>query len=67
MMNLVKHLKLLSDEPVRTKCYPVPFKSRDVINKVVQEMLDLGVIAPSISPYSSPVVLVPKKVLHSIK
>ena len=27
----------------------------------IQDMLDLGVIEPSISPYSSPIVLVPKK------
>ena len=27
----------------------------------IQNMLDLGVIEPSISPYSSPIVLVPKK------
>ena len=27
----------------------------------IQEMIDLDVIEPSISPYSSPVVLVPKK------
>ena len=27
----------------------------------IQEMLDLGVIEPSVSPYSSSVVLVPKK------
>ena len=27
----------------------------------IQEMLDLGVIEPSVSPYSSAVVLVPKK------
>ena len=27
----------------------------------IQDVLDLGVIEPSISPYSSPIVLVPKK------
>ena len=27
----------------------------------IQDMFDLGVIEPSISPYSSPIVLVPKK------
>ena len=27
----------------------------------IQDMLDLGVSEPSISPYSSPIVLVPKK------
>ena len=34
----------------------IPFRIR-----LIQDMLDLGVIEPSISSYSSPIVLVPKK------
>ena len=36
-------------------------ESVDHDDNEVQDMLDLGVIEPSISPYSSPIVLVPKK------
>ncbi|MCG8096943.1 MAG: DDE-type integrase/transposase/recombinase [Candidatus Thiodiazotropha endolucinida] len=54
-------IKLLTSEPVRSKGYAIPYKVRDVMEKEIQDMLDLGVIEPSISPYSSPVVLVPKK------
>ena len=39
-------IMLLPSEPMETE---------------IQDMLDLGVIEPSISPYSSPIVLVPKK------
>ena len=38
-----------------------PFKTRDVMEEEIQEMIDLDVTEPSISPYSSPVVLVPKQ------
>ena len=54
-------IKLLTSEPIRSKGYPIPFKTRDVMEAEIQEMIDLDVIEPSISPYSSPVVLVPKK------
>ena len=54
-------IKLLTSEPIRSKGDPISFKTRDVIEADIHEMLDLGVIEPPISPYSSPVVLVPKK------
>ena len=54
-------IKLLTSEPIRTKGYSIPYKTRSVMETEIQDMLDLGVIEPSISPYSSPIVLVPKK------
>ena len=54
-------IKLLTSEPIRTKGYSIPYKTRRVMETEIQDMLDLGVIEPSISPYSSPIVLVPKK------
>ena len=54
-------IKLLTSEPIRTKGYSIPYKTQSVMEIEIQDMLDLGVIEPSISPYSSPIVLVPKK------
>ena len=34
---------------------------REVIGKMVKEMQDRGIVQPSVSPWASPVVLVPKK------
>ena len=60
--DIIRHnIKLLTTEPVRSKGYPIPYKTREVMETEVQEMLELGVTEPSVSPYSSPVVLVPKK------
>jgi hypothetical protein len=41
--------------------YHHPFSQKNEIEKMVQELLNAGVIHPSTSPYSSPVVMVLKK------
>ena len=46
--------------PVHQKLYPVPFAQRKVIQDHIDKMLKQGVIRPSNSPWSSPVVLVKK-------
>ncbi|XP_076438810.1 uncharacterized protein LOC143277793 [Babylonia areolata] len=54
-------LNLTSDTPIRAKQYPLPYSQRETIQEEVQQMLKMGVIEPSSSPYSSPIVLVKKK------
>jgi hypothetical protein len=47
--------------PVNIRAYRYPPSLKDEIDKQVQEMLDHGLIQPSTSPFSSPVLLVRKK------
>ena len=42
------HIKLTSDEPVRSSPYPVPYSMRESLRKDIAEM---GVIRESSSPY----------------
>ena len=58
--NLMLEIPLTSDVPIRRKMYNLPFSSKEVVEKEIQVMLDLEIIEPSKSPYSSPVVLVRK-------
>lgn len=46
---------------VSKRPYRYPGIKKDIIEKLVQEMLDQGVLQHSTSPYASPVVLVGKK------
>lgn len=55
------HINLTSDTPVRSKPYPIPYHMREKLKDDIDEMLRLGVIRESDSPYASPVVIVPKK------
>ena len=55
------NIKLLDNKPVRSKMYPVPLHLRDVFDKEVDSLLDLGVIRPSSSPYCSPGILIKKQ------
>ena len=55
------HLDLTSEEPVRSKPYPVPYNVRESLKEDIQSMLEMGVIRESTSPYASPVVVVRKK------
>lgn len=60
---LTKHRIITDDDvrPIRQQPYRVSAKEREAIQTQVKEMLDDGVIQPSSSPWSSPVVLVKKK------
>lgn len=47
--------------PISKRPYRFPGVKKDIIEKLVQEMLNQGVVQHSTSPYASPVVLVGKK------
>lgn len=47
--------------PIYKRAYRVPHAQREVMNKLIQDQLDRGIIVPSKSPYAAPVIIVPKK------
>ena len=55
------HIKLISDELVRSRPYPVPYSIRESLKRDISDMIKMGVIRESSSPYASPVVVVKKK------
>ena len=59
--DLFLEIPLTTDVPVKRRMYDIPFTAKEVVEREVQTMLDLGVIERSTSPYSAPVVLVKKK------
>ena len=54
-------IEVTTDQPVRTKAYPLLYAVRELIKKGVNEMLRMGITEPSNSAYSSSVVMVKKK------
>jgi len=54
-------LRLSDPTPIYIKNYRVPRVQKEEINKQVKQMLNNGIIEPSVSEYNSPVLLVPKK------
>ena len=61
MTDIVQHqVKLTSNTPVHCKPYRLPYATRQELKKDIREMLDLGIIRESKSPYASPVVIVKK-------
>jgi hypothetical protein len=56
------HIPLLpGSEPINVRPYHYPYFHKVEIEKIVKEMRDSCIIRPSISPYSSPALLVRKK------
>ena len=61
MTDIVQHqVKLTSNTPVHCKPYRLPYATGQELKKDIREMLDLGIIRESKSPYASPVVIVKK-------
>ncbi|XP_072020266.1 uncharacterized protein [Amphiura filiformis] len=59
--NLGEHeIKLIDEEPVKRKPYPIPHALRDKVKEEVQTMLKMGIIERSNSPYASPLVICKK-------
>ncbi|XP_038074478.1 uncharacterized protein LOC119742537 [Patiria miniata] len=59
--NLGYHdIKVESNDPIRSKPYPLPHALVDTVNNEVENMLRMGIIELSDSPYASPIVLVKK-------
>lgn len=60
--NAVKHkIRVTDEEPIYCKSYRYPYHLKTEIQTQIQKLLDNKIIRPSISPYSSPVWIVPKK------
>ncbi|GFO43713.1 hypothetical protein PoB_007021800 [Plakobranchus ocellatus] len=58
---LCHEIRLTTDAVVRVKPYPLPFAAREFVTQEVNDLLSLGVIQPSDSPYCFPIVVVKKK------
>jgi hypothetical protein len=54
------HLKE-GTQPVKVKPYRYPHSQKEEIEKMVQDMLQQGIIRPSNSPFSAPIILLKKK------
>ena len=48
-------------QPVKQRPYKNPLAYESDLNKQINDMLEAGIISPSSSPWSSPIVIVPKK------
>ena len=44
------HIKLISDEPVRSRPYPVPYSIRESLRRDIADVIKMGVIRESSSP-----------------
>ena len=48
-------------QPVRKRAYRIPECCKTVLKQIIDKQLEEGIIAPSRSEWSAPIILVPKK------
>ena len=58
---VVHHIDTGDSMPIKQRMYRLPPPKLDALNEEVDRMLALGVIEPCISPWNSPVLMIPKK------
>ena len=54
------HLKP-GTQPIYTPAYRIPHSRKAMVHATIEEMLSQGIIQPSMSPWNSPLFLIPKK------
>jgi len=60
--NMAEHqLRMKDDKPIKQRYYSKNLEVQGEINATVDELLQMGYIEHSTSPYSSPIVMVKKK------
>ena len=61
MTNLIEHkVEITQREPVRFKAYPTPYKTQEIVDKDIDDLVEMGVFGHSKAPYASTLVLVKK-------
>lgn len=55
-------IRTSSEQPINVKSYRFPEIHKQEVNSQIQKMLDQRIIQPSLSPWSSPIWIVPKKI-----
>ena len=64
--SIIKHAVKTTSPPICQAMHCLPVALKDTVQKEVKKMLDEGVIRPSSSPWSSPLVMVRKKELLAV-
>uniref|UniRef100_A0A1B6LP54 RNA-directed DNA polymerase n=1 Tax=Graphocephala atropunctata TaxID=36148 RepID=A0A1B6LP54_9HEMI len=58
----VKHsIDTGNSPPLKTRPYRIPHALKPVVDSIIENQLKDGIIAPSFSPWNSPLILIPKK------
>ena len=58
--DFIHEIKIEGSQPALPRAYQIPYAKREIVEEQVNKMLKMGVISPSESQFSSPIVLVKK-------
>ena len=63
--NVVRHkIDTQGATPIRQPPRRLPFHQRELVKRLLDDMLERKIVEPATGPWSSPIVLVPKKMVH---